>query len=106
MEKGSFRTQVGRNGASMDWTTFQLIAASFKDKGLDGAEVMSYRDYPFPEYGFTYTIDGDGYSASFIQLQPSWSEAAVVCLQTIVQHLEHLERIGQGRWRSRLRLAS
>lgn len=86
-----FRCGWGRHGASMDFDTFEYIILGMKDKGLSNAVVSHYNS--IYGYGFNYTIDDSTYSAHFIQLQPTWGEAAVVCLQTIVQHLKQIGRI-------------
>lgn len=88
-----FRCEYGFHPpySSIDHETFHFIIHSFKEYGVVEASVSHYSKDK--GYGFNYAIDDSGYVASFIQLQPTWGEAAVVCLQTIVQHLKHMGRI-------------
>jgi hypothetical protein len=94
-----FCCEYGRHGASMDAETFDFTIHGMKHHGVNEAVVSHYSDEH--GYGFNYTIDDSSYSASFIQLQPTWSEAAIVCLQTIIQHLKHMGRIKSYEYRRR-----
>lgn len=75
----------------MDADTFACIIHGMEDKGI--SDVVVTRFSSAHGYGFHYAMDDSVYSSNFIQLQPTWGEAAVVCLQTIILHLKHMGRI-------------
>lgn len=86
-----FRCEFGRHGATMDVDTFNFFVDGLKQYGVSNVVVSHWNDTY--GYGFNYDIDDSSYSSSFIQMQPTWSEAAIVCLQTLHQHARHLQAI-------------